>query len=254
MCPVLDIAHIEARVSTALMLFCSSVIVGASSNRLLVIQEHSALAGRARVRYRRLVGAAIVSGRLQTIAMSSLRAGLNMLHGGLGGFFHKSMKKSGNGRYCTELPGVDVLDGRRVRQRIGWVGAGSLVGFMLVSSNHPSSVSDHAHTPGDGVLAGDCLGKRALFAASRGVMRLRLACQLGAQAFARGGLSCTTCMLCCALLEESHDLPRLEHAAEDKECFCPLLARISRLLSVLVHCSETINYPYQDFGAWRSRC
>lgn len=64
------------------------VVLGASSNRFL-IQEHIALAGRARVRYRWRVIAAIVSGRLQSI--SSLGAGLNMLRGGLNGFFHKSM-------------------------------------------------------------------------------------------------------------------------------------------------------------------
>ena len=42
------------------------------------------------MRYRGRVVAAIFSGRLQSI-LSSLGAGLNMLHGSLNGFFHKSM-------------------------------------------------------------------------------------------------------------------------------------------------------------------
>lgn len=76
------------------------------------------------MRYRGRVVAAIFSGRLQSI-LSSLGAGLNMLHGSLNGFFHKSM--------ATAAVSIPELTCRWKRNRSGQRGVriGPYAGVMV---------------------------------------------------------------------------------------------------------------------------
>lgn len=113
----------------------------ASSDQRFLIQESRTLAGRARARYRRRV-AAIIFGE-DTFAESGLRAGLDMMTGGLNGFFHQLSINSKAFAECStpirSLAGKmgGTLSSQQVR-RTGsrWSMLGALV--LLACSGHAS--------------------------------------------------------------------------------------------------------------------